>query len=93
MARAKTVAQEIEAYGRLKIHLESFRYIVVLDFDERAAVKYQHLRGERLRIGTMDLKIAAIVLANDSTPLSRNLSDFHKVPGLKVEDWTVAREN
>jgi tRNA(fMet)-specific endonuclease VapC len=93
MARAKTVAQEIEAYGRLKIHLESFRYIVVLDFDERAAVNYQHLRGERLRIGTMDLKIAAIVLANESTLLSRNLSDFRKVPGLKVEDWTVAREN
>ncbi len=41
----------------------------------------------------MDLKIAAIVLANDSMLLSRNLSDFRKIPGLKVEDWTVAREN
>jgi tRNA(fMet)-specific endonuclease VapC len=37
----------------------------------------------------MDLKIAAIVLAHDATPLSKNLSDFGKVPGLKVADWTL----
>lgn len=42
----------------------------------------------RPRIGTMDLKIAAIALANDATLLSRNLRDFGKVPGLRVEDWT-----
>ena len=44
MARAKTVAQEIDAYARLKTHIQSFRYIVVLDFDEGAAVKYRELR-------------------------------------------------
>jgi tRNA(fMet)-specific endonuclease VapC len=37
----------------------------------------------------MDLKIAAIVLSHDATLLSRNLMDFRKVPGLKVEDWTT----
>jgi tRNA(fMet)-specific endonuclease VapC len=89
VARAKTVAQEIEAYARLKIHLHSFRNILVLDFDERAGVEYQRLRQSRLRIGTMDLKIAAITLAHEATLLSKNLSDFGKVPGLKVADWTV----
>jgi tRNA(fMet)-specific endonuclease VapC len=92
MARAKTVSQEIEAYGRLKTHLRNFRNILVLDFDEHAAIEYQRLRRLRLRIGTMDLKIAAIVLASDSTLLSKNLSDFRKIPGLKVEDWTIASE-
>jgi tRNA(fMet)-specific endonuclease VapC len=37
----------------------------------------------------MDLKIAAIALANDATLLTRNLSDFRKIPGLRIEDWTV----
>jgi tRNA(fMet)-specific endonuclease VapC len=89
MARAKTGAQEIEAYARLKRHLDDFRTIVVLDFDERAGVEYQRLRRLRVRIGTMDLKIAAIVLTHDATLLSKNLSDFGNVPGLKVEDWTL----
>jgi predicted nucleic acid-binding protein len=37
----------------------------------------------------MDLKIAAIVLAQQATLLSPNLSDFRKVPGLQLEDWTA----
>jgi tRNA(fMet)-specific endonuclease VapC len=46
------------------------------------------LRQAGIRIGTMDLKIAAIALTHDAMLLSRNLSDFKKVPGLRVEDWT-----
>jgi tRNA(fMet)-specific endonuclease VapC len=92
MARAKTIPQQIEAYAKLKTHLRSFRNILVLNFDERAGVEYQRLRRSRIRIGTMDLKIAAIVLANDATLLSKNLSDFRKVPGLDVADWTLSVE-
>jgi predicted nucleic acid-binding protein len=44
----------------------------------------------------MDLKIAAIVLAQNATLLTRNLCDFRKVPGLKEVvasgEWRVARE-
>jgi len=36
----------------------------------------------------MDLKLASIVLLRNATLLSRNLGDFRKVPGLKVEDWS-----
>ena len=39
----------------------------------------------------MDLKIAAIALAYDAIVLTRNLKDFSRVPGLRVEDWTVWR--
>ncbi|MBM3862272.1 MAG: type II toxin-antitoxin system VapC family toxin [Verrucomicrobia bacterium] len=45
------------------------------------------LRKHRLRVGTMDLKIASICLAHDATLLTRNLADFQKVPGLRVENW------
>jgi predicted nucleic acid-binding protein len=51
--------------------------------------EFQRLCVRRVRIGTMDLKIAAIALANDATLLSRNLPDFAKVPGLRVEDWSA----
>jgi tRNA(fMet)-specific endonuclease VapC len=41
----------------------------------------------KIRIGTMDLKIASICLAHDALLLSRNRVDFEKVPGLRVENW------
>jgi tRNA(fMet)-specific endonuclease VapC len=60
-----------------------------VDFDSAAAEAYDNLRRSRIRIGTMDLKIAAIVISLDATLLSRNQRDFRKVPGLKIEDWTI----
>lgn len=88
IARAKTVAQQVEAYSRLRRQLENYRQIPILDFDDAAAAEFQRLRRSRIRIGTMDLKIAAITLSRDALLLSRNLVDFQKVPGLKVEDWS-----
>lgn len=88
LARVRTLAQQVEAYRRLQRHLDNYQTIPVLAFDPRAAAKFQHLRRSFRRIGTMDLKIAAIALVHDATLLSRNLSDFGRLPGLKVEDWT-----
>jgi tRNA(fMet)-specific endonuclease VapC len=89
IARAKTTGQQVNAYRLLRGHVERYRRIPLIDFDERAAAEFDRLRQARVRIGTMDLKIAAIVLANDATLLTRNLTDFRKVPNLSVEDWTV----
>ena len=49
--------------------------------------RLEALKQARTRVGTMDLKIASIAMANTATLLSRNLSDFERVPGLRVEDW------
>jgi tRNA(fMet)-specific endonuclease VapC len=81
--------QQVEAYRRLKRHLDNYRAIAVLDFDLRTAAEFQRLRKRHHTLGAMDLKIAAIVLVNDATLLSRNLTDFRKISGLKVEDWTL----
>jgi tRNA(fMet)-specific endonuclease VapC len=89
LARARSLPKQVEAYRRLRSHLDNYRQIPVLDFDEVAADVYAELRRSRIRIGTMDLKIAAIVMSLDATLLTRNKRDFAKVPGLKVEDWTV----
>jgi tRNA(fMet)-specific endonuclease VapC len=89
IAQARTLAQQINAYRKLSRHLDTYRRTTVLEFDERAAVHYQRLRHARIRTGPMDLRIAAIALVHDATVLTRNLADFRRVPGLKVEDWTV----
>ena len=59
----------------------------MLPFDHEAALAFEKLRQMKIRIGTMDLKIASICLAHDALLLSRNRVDFEKVPGLRVENW------
>jgi tRNA(fMet)-specific endonuclease VapC len=88
-ARARTVAQEVEAYRKLERHMGIYRLTQVLGFDEGAGAEFQRLRAARVRIGAMDLKIAAIALTRDATVLTRNLKDFSRVPGLRVEDWAA----
>jgi tRNA(fMet)-specific endonuclease VapC len=38
----------------------------------------------------MDLKIAAIAIANNATLLTRNMSDFSQIKELSAEDWTIS---
>ena len=88
LSKARTLPAQVNAYRRLNQHVENYRQWTVLAFDESAAVQYQQLRSLKLKIATMDLKIAAIVLAQSATLITRNVSDFAAVPGLSVEDWT-----
>src|SRR4051794_32238774 len=62
VTRARTAAQEIEAYRRLQQNLDDFHRMNVLEFGEEAVTEYQRLKRLRLKIGAMDLKIAAITL-------------------------------
>ncbi len=89
LARTRAVADQVEAYRRLLQHVDNYRRIPVLAFDEAAAVVFQRFRHTRLRVGSMDLKIAAMALSRDATLLARILADFRQVPGLRVEGWTV----
>ncbi len=59
----------------------------ILPFDEDAADIAEALRASRIRMGSMDLKIAAICLAHDAVLLSRNLRHFEIVPHLRVQNW------
>lgn len=87
--RARTISQQVEAYARLRRMVENYRLIRLIDFDAAAAVEFQRLKRSRPRIGSMDLKIAAIALVHDATLITRNRTDFGKVPGLRVEDWSA----
>ena len=76
-------------HARLGQMLANFCEAQIAAFDEAAADTFNDLRKRRVRIGTMDLRIAAIALSRDMTVLTRNVGDFGQVLGLKVEDWTV----
>jgi len=89
MAKARSLDEQITAYSYLQRHLQVFCTVPLIAFDSAAAAMVQRLQKQRIRIGTMDLKIASIALSQNATLLSRNVTDFQKVPGLRVEDWTV----
>ncbi|MDI1242010.1 MAG: type II toxin-antitoxin system VapC family toxin [bacterium] len=88
IARCKAINEQIIGYERLHRFLESYRNTPVLDFDEKSAAVFSALRKQKVRIGTMDLKIASIAIANKAILVTRNLSDFEQVPGLIAEDWS-----
>jgi tRNA(fMet)-specific endonuclease VapC len=88
--RAKSSAGVVRAYVMFQGILADFVAMQVVSFGADAAEVFESLRSRAVRIGTMDLRIAAVALARGLTLLSRNLVDFEKVPGLVVEDWTAA---
>jgi len=89
--RAKGREGMVMAYDKFLRILADFARMNVAPFDMAAATTFESLRGQGIRIGTMDLRIAAIALARNWAVLTRNLVDFEKVPGLSVEDWTISR--
>ena len=87
VAGNKDGQQLIFPYDRLSRLNNALANWLVLRWDDKAASRYDELRSLHLGIGTMDLRIASIVIANEATLLLRNLKDFARVPELKVEDW------
>jgi tRNA(fMet)-specific endonuclease VapC len=88
LAKARNLDGQVEAYQQLKRQLGNYCTIPVLEFDEQAAQEFQRLKKSHPRLGTMDLKIAAIVLVNRAILLTRNSSDFGQIAGLYMDDWT-----
>jgi tRNA(fMet)-specific endonuclease VapC len=88
IARSKTKESIVRGYQMLELCLIDFSRFQVLPFDDPAAAQFESLR-RRVRIGTMDLRIAATALSHSLTVLTRNIGDFAKVPNLAIEDWVL----
>jgi tRNA(fMet)-specific endonuclease VapC len=89
LARITDLEQQQADYSDLKRLLRNYCNLAVLDFDEEAAAEFSRLQAAKIRIGTMDLKIAAITLSRSCLLLTRNMSHFGKVPSLHAEDWSA----
>ncbi|NCR73230.1 MAG: type II toxin-antitoxin system VapC family toxin [Microcystis aeruginosa LG13-12] len=89
IAKTSSIETQVVAYRRLEKHLANYCTIPIVGFDEKAAQVFQELRVTYPRLGSMDLKIAAISMVNQAILLTRNLSDFGQIAGLRAEDWTI----
>jgi tRNA(fMet)-specific endonuclease VapC len=77
----------IVPYKKLQQLFRFFATWKVLEWSDGSAAKFSDMRKDKVRIGSMDLRIASISLANDSTLLTANTGDFEQVPGLRVANW------
>jgi tRNA(fMet)-specific endonuclease VapC len=87
IAKEKSVKRHVAPYRELGRLFEFFQAFTICQFDDRAADEFANLRSARIRIGTMDLKIASIALVNGALLLTGNRGDFAQVPGLRLENW------
>jgi tRNA(fMet)-specific endonuclease VapC len=92
ISRAKDEDSVAHGYGKLEGILSDFAQTQVLAYTPAAADVFNELRRQRIRIGTMDLRIGAIAIANEMTVLTRNRVDFDRIHNLRVDDWTANPE-
>jgi tRNA(fMet)-specific endonuclease VapC len=89
LRKARSPQQQARAYAHLTESVTFLGRVRVLTFDVPAIERFERLRGLRLNVGNMDLRIAAIVLEHRAVLVTRNTRDFARVPGLTFEDWSL----
>jgi tRNA(fMet)-specific endonuclease VapC len=78
--RAPDGVARAQAYARLQRGLDFYRQWVCLAFDAVAAATFDHLRAQKLRIGTNDLAIAAITLSVNGILVTRKQQTLSVFP-------------
>lgn len=66
---------------------------VSFPFDDQSALIYAHIRAQLASLGTPigsnDLLIASIALANNLILVTHNTREFSRVEELRLEDWEI----
>jgi tRNA(fMet)-specific endonuclease VapC len=88
LRQAKRPERLAWAYRRLAATVRFLSQVQIVDFDESAIRRCEQLKKRKIKVRTMDLRIAATVLERDAILVTRNVRDFQPVPGLRIEDWS-----
>ena len=84
-------AQPVRNAGRIRQFLD--RAVSVLDFDPADAEEAGEIRAALERLGTpigpYDILIAAQARRRGAVLVTANTREFARVPGLKLEDWSI----
>lgn len=90
VAKERQARRQVLAYRELGDMFRFFAKFEIVPFDKAAADRFDELKAAKVRIGTSDLKIAAIALVQNALLLTANKRDFEQVPGLRFENWMDA---
>lgn len=85
--RFKEPVKQVPAYAELTGLIEFYSYWTVLPFDEPSAQLFNGYRRQKIRTGTMDLKIASIAVKHSALLITANTRDSEPIPNLRIEDW------
>lgn len=89
LRRAASNQAVSRAYSQMADTVAKLGRFQILPFPVPAIEDFQRLKALKLRVGAMDLRIAAITLHYGGILITRNRRDFERVPGLVLEDWTA----
>jgi tRNA(fMet)-specific endonuclease VapC len=89
LRRARTPDQEVAAYQLLADAVTLLGQFPIVPLTRAARDRYDQLARLKLRVGRMDLLIAAIALEVGATVVTNNVADFRRVPGLQWVDWSA----
>jgi tRNA(fMet)-specific endonuclease VapC len=84
---ARADAELLQAYSHLRETVYWLGRFRILDFDQQAKQTFDHLCQQKVRIGTQDLRIAAIALSVGAMLVTRNQNHFGQIAGLRLVDW------
>ena len=88
LARRGSGPQRVHAYHKLVATIRFLQALRIVDFDLACEQRFTELRQQKIRIGSRDLRIAATALVHDCVLITRNRTDFARIPALRIDDWS-----
>lgn len=87
--KARKDEKIVNAYENFLKTVIFFRAVTIIPFDDNSQSIFKKFREEKIRVGTQDLRIAAIAISHDAIVVTRNQKDFGLIPSLRTEDWSL----
>lgn len=85
--KEREALRQVAGYRELARLFEFYAAYHIIPFDAIAASRFDGLRRAKIRVGTADLKIAAVSLLNDALLPTADRQDFEQIPGLRFANW------
>jgi tRNA(fMet)-specific endonuclease VapC len=77
-----------QAYDLFDKSFQALAAFQILPYSDAADRLVQSFRSGKIRVGTRDLRIAAICIVHGATLVTRNARDYSKIPGLTLDVWS-----